>query len=597
MARRGPDGQGVHRTDGAVLGHRRLAIFDLSEAGAQPMSTPDGHVTVVFNGAIYNWTSLRATLETVGHRFRTQTDTEVLLLGYREWGIDGLLARIEGMFALGLWDNEQRVVHLVRDRLGVKPLIFGRPTGDSLCFASTPGALHAAGFGGAINPDALGASLRLGYVPDDMCIWAGLEKLPPAHLLTWRVGGGVTIRRYWDHPIAVPDGVFSFEEAVEATEAALLEAVRLRLAADVPVGCLLSGGIDSSLVAWAASRLHTGVRTFTVSTPNDPEDEAPVARATAIRLGLHHEVLPLEAGLGSLDELVSAYTEPFGVPSALGLLKVSAAIRPHATVVLTGDGGDEGFLGYPEHRTFWAAERLADRVPAGVASALGGATQRLLAAGAGPLRRPLRLLDYTLRGMAAVHDAQRTQWEREWLRCAGPRLEASLPPRGDAPSDTAGRGLLGAYVEHQRRTAFVGEYLPKVDGGTMHHGLEARSPFLDHNLWTLAGGLPYGVRLHGGQLKAVLRELARRHLGPELAGARKRGFSIPVERWIASGAQPLINRLLEDSPLISGGWCTRLGVEQQVATARRNGAASTFGWHLLATDAWLRHLSMQGTSR
>jgi len=588
MARRGPDGHGVHVGEGVALGHRRLAIFDLSPAGAQPMATPDGRVIVTFNGAIYNWLALRAILEAAGHHFRTQTDTEVLLLGYREWGIDGLLQRIEGMFAFGLWDADQGTMHLVRDRLGVKPLIFGRPTTDSICFASTPGALHAAGFGGGVNPHALGASLRLGYVPDEMCIWEGLEKLPPAHVLTWRAGSALTIRRYWDHPVAAPSRSISFEDAVEATEAALLEAVRLRLAADVPVGCLLSGGIDSSLVAWAASRLHAGVRSFTVATPGDPADESPVAAATAKRLGLPHDILPLDAGLGSLDELVAAYTEPFGVSSALGLLKVSEAIRPHATVVLTGDGGDEGFLGYPEHLVFQTAERLAHATPLAAADLLGGLTQWALRVGAGPLRRPLRLVDYAMRGMAAVHDAQRSQWATEWHQCAGARLDATLPPVASHDSPVAGCDLLRSYVSHQRRTAFIGEYLPKVDGGAMHHALEARSPFLDHNLWTLAGGLPHDVRLHGGQLKAVLRELARRHLGPELASARKRGFTIPAERWIATGAQPMMNRLLEDSPLVNGGWCTRAGVEQQVAIAQRDGRASTFTWHLLATDAWLR---------
>ncbi len=596
MARRGPDGHGVHVADGVALGHRRLAIFDLSPAGAQPMATSDGRVMVTFNGAIYNWLPLRATLESAGHQFRTQTDTEVLLVGYREWGIDGLLERIEGMFAFGLWDADQRTMHLVRDRLGVKPLIYGHPTADSLCFASTPGALHAAGFGGDINPHALGASLRLGYVPDEMCIWEGLEKLPPAHLLTWRAGGGASIRQYWEHPTAAASGSISFADAVEATEVALLEAVRLRLAADVPVGCLLSGGIDSSLVAWAASQLHAGVRTFTVATPGDPADESPVARATAKRLGLPHDVLPLDGGLGSIDELVAAYTEPFGVSSALGLLKVSEAIRPHATVVLTGDGGDEGFLGYPEHLVFQTAERLAGATPAAIAGVVANVTPRVLHAGAGPLRRPLRLVDYATRGMAAVDDAQRSQWQGPWQQCAGPRLAETLPAAVPDQRSGGGRRLLGAYVAHQRRTAFVGEYLPKVDGGTMHHALEARSPFLDHNLWTLAGRLPHEVRLHGRQLKAVLRELARRHLGPELARGRKRGFTIPVERWIASGASPMVDRLRDDSPLVRGGWCTRSGVEQQVAAARRDGVASTFAWHLLATDAWLRHHHESGAS-
>ncbi|MDX2207611.1 MAG: asparagine synthase (glutamine-hydrolyzing) [Gemmatimonadales bacterium] len=586
LSRRGPDGEGTMVRDGFALGHRRLAIFDLSDAGRQPMSTPDGVVTVVFNGAIYNWLDLRSDLESHGARFHSQTDTEVLLSGYRHWGIDGLVERLRGMFAFGIWDEGEQVLHLVRDRLGVKPLIYTRPSDGSIAFASTPRALKAAGLGGEVNPAALGAMIRLGHVPESSCIWTDLHKLPPATILRWTRRDGVQTRKYWQQPDTPERSAISFADAVDATEAALLEAVRCRLAADVPVGCLLSGGVDSSLVAWAASQLHADIRTFTVSTPGNPADEAPTARATAKHLGLRHEVLPMDSAKTGLTELTAAFAEPFGVSSALGLLAVSQAVRPHATVLLTGDGGDEGFLGYPEHRVFWMAERLGRRVPRPASLMLGGISRLALRAGAGPLRRPVRVLDYATRGMAAVHDAQRSQWEASWQAVAGPRLtEVPGLELERAPGNEG--GLMQQYIHHQQATAFGGEYLPKVDGATMHHALEARSPFLDHELWTLAATLPWQLRLQRGELKAVLRTLARRHLTPEVAAGRKRGFTIPVQEWLVREHADRLDRLATDSALVAGGWCVAAGIKRLVESARRSGQASLVLWHLVAAEAWL----------
>lgn len=587
LERRGPDGEGTLVRDGLALGHRRLAIFDLSDAGRQPMSTPDGAVTVVFNGAIYNWLDLRAELEAHGARFHSRTDTEVLLTGYRQWGIDGLVPRLRGMFAFGLWDEGEQALHLVRDRLGIKPLIYCRPADGSIAFASTPRALKAAGLGGELNPAAFGAMFRLGYVPESACIWTDLNKLPPATMLRWTARDGAQTRHYWQQPDTPERSPLSFAAAVDATEAALLEAVRCRLAADVPVGCLLSGGVDSSLVAWAASRLHADLRTFTVSTPNNPADEAPTARATAHHLGLRHEVLPMASATASLAELAAAFPEPFGVSSALGLLSVSEAVKPHATVLLTGDGGDEAFLGYPEHRVFWTAQRIGAALPDGVSRLVGGGTRLALAAGAGPFRRPLRVLDYAARGMAAVHDAQRSQWLADWRAIAGPRL-VDAPELALAGSGGAGEALMQEYVHHQQATAFGGEYLPKVDGATMHYALEARSPFLDQELWTLAATLPWQVRLHRGELKAVLRTLARRHLTAEVASGRKRGFTIPVEQWLVREQSDRLDRLVTDSVLVAEGWCIATGLARLVQSARRSGRASLVLWHLVAAEAWLQ---------
>jgi asparagine synthase (glutamine-hydrolysing) len=248
LARRGPDAEGIESWDGATLGHRRLSIFDLSDAGRQPMLSPDGRVGVVFNGAIYNFPELRRELEGRGHVFRTRTDTEVLIHGYRAWGIDALLPRLRGMFAIGLWDAAARTLYLVRDRLGVKPLLYTVRDGR-LAFASTARALRQAGAASEIDPGAVAEYLEFGYVTDDRSIYRGVAKVPAATVLEWR-DGRMRMRTYWQPP-AHMDFAGTFDDAVAETRRLLLQAVERRLQADVPVGALLSGGIDSSLVCWA----------------------------------------------------------------------------------------------------------------------------------------------------------------------------------------------------------------------------------------------------------------------------------------------------------------------------------------------------------
>ena len=366
LAHRGPDGQGVKVWPGAVLGHRRLAIYDLSELGAQPMLSPDGAVGITFNGAIYNFRELRAELEAAGYNFKSHTDTEVLLHGYDAWGLDKLLERIRGMFAFALWDDRKRTLSLVRDRLGVKPLLYSAQNGQ-LAFASTARALRAGGFAGEIDDLAIAEYLEWGYVTDQHSIYRHVHKVAAASVVEWS-GGKLHTRTYWQPP--TPNGKQpSFAEALEETERLFVSAVEKRLFADVPVGALLSGGIDSSLICWAIKKLGGDVTAFTVGTPGDPTDETADATDTAQRLGIRHQVLELTSDSEpDLSELVAAYGEPFACASALGMLRVSKAVRGSATVLLTGDGGDDVFLGYPEHRHLWLAQKLARSLPGFVAN-------------------------------------------------------------------------------------------------------------------------------------------------------------------------------------------------------------------------------------
>jgi asparagine synthase (glutamine-hydrolysing) len=586
LARRGPDGEGVTVWPEAVLGHRRLSIFDLSDAGRQPMCTADRSAAIVFNGAIYNFRELRAELENAGRSFHSQTDTEVLLNGYLQWGIEGLVARIRGMYAFGVWDNRSRKLYLVRDRLGVKPLVYTVREG-SIAFASTIRALKQSGcVDGSIDPQAIAEYLEFGFITDARAVYHGAAKLPPASILEW-ADGKVRIWEYWRPPVA-GDRPISFEDAVQETEDRFLEAVRLRLDADVPVGALLSGGVDSSLVCWAIAKLGGNIRAFTVATPGDPADESADAIETARILKLDHHVIPLSpADSPGIDELVAAYPEPFACSSALGMLRLSRVIKPAATVLLTGDGGDDVFLGYPEHRHFFAAQRLARRLPAAASS--GWRAVRPLIPRRRILRRAAHFLDFAIGGLGAATQARDgfPYYERKHL--LGERLlDARIAQREIPWSEDLGANLLTEFLEYDRRQRFTGEYLPKVDGGAMHHALEARSPFLDQDLWSFAASLPYSVRLHKGVLKAILREIARRRVSPRVATGPKRGFTIPAQQWIAGRWNAQAREAFQDSVLAREGWVRREAVLRELKTTEATAQAPLQLWYLYVLEMWMR---------
>jgi asparagine synthase (glutamine-hydrolysing) len=585
LERRGPDGEGCEVWEHATIGHRRLAIFDLSEAGRQPMLSPDGSLGVVFNGALYNFRELRLELESRGYEFISHTDTEVLIHGYREWGVDGLVAKIRGMFAFGLWDDSVHKLFLVRDRLGVKPLVFAVRQGQ-LAFASSVRALGAAGFAQEIDEQAVADYLEFGYVTEKRTIYENVLRVPAASILEWSEQTTKT-RQYW-HPTTPSSARVSFADAVEETERLFLKAVEKRLFADVPVGSLLSGGIDSSLVCWALVKLGADITAYTVGTPNDPADETADARATAKQLGIRHQTFELSAENDpDITELLSAYPEPFACSSALGMLRVSRAVASEATVLLTGDGGDDVFLGYPEHRHLWLAERLAWSLPQTAADFWRRSSEQIPRQG--QFRRVASLLDYSSGGLAAVtnaHDGLPAYKQRGVL---GERLtNCTVDQRRMEWSPNSARQVLSEYLDYDRHNRFVSEFLAKVDGATMHFGLEARSPFLDQELWEFAAALPFSVRLRHGKLKAVLRHLARRKIGERVAAGKKRGFTIPVERWLTGNWQARVADTLRDSTLEREGWIRGGPTLEWLKESARTGRASKQLWYLYVLELWLR---------
>jgi asparagine synthase (glutamine-hydrolysing) len=585
LRRRGPDSEGIYGWSKALFGHRRLSIFDLSDAGDQPMLSRDGNLGVVFNGAIYNFRELRKSLEEIGYSFRSQTDTEVLLHGYHAWGVDQLVEKLRGMFAFGLWDNRTRELYLVRDRLGVKPLCYTTTNGQ-LAFASTPRSLRAANLACEIDKQAIVEFLEFGYITDERSVYENTTKVRAGHILQWK-DGKFSEREYWRQP-AVEETSISFKEAVEETERLFLQAVQRRLFADVPVGALLSGGIDSGLVCWAIAELGGNITAYTVGTPGDVLDETSDAKATANQLGVRHEVLPLVSNdEPQIDDLTSAYAEPFACASALGMLGVARVVRASATVLLTGDGGDDIFLGYPEHKHLWLAQNLANATPQVVGNVLK-ACQGIIPRH-GTLKRLSSFLSYSTGGIGAVASAHDGLPMYKRNRLLGDMFkEADVPGRKVEWSPARARTVLSDFLAYDRKTRFTGEYMTKVDGATMHHSLEARSPFLDQDLWEFAARLPFQLRLHGGRLKSVLREIARRRLGSRVSRGRKRGFGIPVQRWLVHGWR----RTVEES--LRGGMLEKLGmiqmgpVMQQLDKAAQEGCAPNQLWYLFVLEKWLR---------
>lgn len=583
LKHRGPNDEGEEFWQNAALGHRRLSIFDLSAAGHQPMLSSDRKTGIVFNGAIYNFLTLRSELESKGYSFNSQTDTEVLLYGFQEWGIGKLAEKIEGMFAFAIWDDREQVLYLVRDRLGVKPLIFSRKDGE-LAFASSVRALHKAKYGGDVSTDGVAEYLEFGFLTDQVSIYENIEKVSPATILTWK-NGEISTRKYWELG-EVRNPAITFEDAVEETERLFLEAVEKRLQADVPIGALLSGGIDSSLVCWAIVTLGGDVTAFTVGVPGDEWDESIVAAKTAKQLGIKHQILemsgekPLE-----LDNLINAYAEPFACASALGLLDISEEVKKHATVLITGDGGDDVFLGYPEHLHFALAGRVAGKTPKALANLLR--KSQSVIPNVGPIKRANSFLSYSLGGLGAVtqnRDGLPVFKKNDLL---GERLKQIKLSHREIPL-TSGENLLSDFLKYDMKTRFVGEYLPKVDGGTMLHALEARSPFLDSELWEFASTLPFSLRLKDRNLKAVLREIVRRRIGPELAERKKQGFGVPVQRWLTGRSKQRFLDLMEDSLLEKQGWIKTQNAVKMLERSEKENWAPRQLWFILVLESWLR---------
>ncbi|HMO81803.1 MAG TPA: asparagine synthase (glutamine-hydrolyzing) [Pyrinomonadaceae bacterium] len=593
LRRRGPDDHGIESWPLATLGHRRLSIFDVSPAGHQPMMTAKREVGIVFNGAIYNFRSLREELEAKGYAFSSRTDTEVLLNGYLEWGIEGLTDKIDGMFAFAIWDDRVKTLYMVRDRLGVKPLTFSAFE-NSIVFASSVRAVKAAIPIAELSAEGVLEYLEFGFLTDESSIYKSVEKVGAGEIVEWSAGT-LKRRRYWEPPVSDEGSDLTFTEAVRETERLFLLAVEKRLQADVPVAALLSGGIDSSLVCWAIAELGSEVKAFTVGTPEDENDETAAAAGTAARLGISIEVLSLSKDrLPDVNSLISAFSEPFASSSALGMLSIAEMVSKEAKVLLTGDGGDDVFLGYPEHRHFHVSSRLARMSPHPILRLFDSGRSRL--PGKGALKRASSFAGYVTRGLAAVaaaRDGLPFYMQNEML---GERIcPQDLGHRNLGSEIGGGRQLLGDFLRYDLKTRFVGEYLPKVDGSTMFHALEARAPFLDIDLWNFASALSPDIRLKGMRLKAILRDIAARRIGQRVAARRKQGFMVPAQRWLAREWRQDFIDAMTDSRLEREGLIDARRTLDAFAGVKPGSTAPRQFWFIYILELWLRFESDRHT--
>jgi asparagine synthase (glutamine-hydrolysing) len=532
MVHRGPDDGGLFVSgDGRCwLAMRRLAIVDLSHAGHQPMADPSGAVTLVLNGEIYNHRELRERLRLKGHHFRSHSDTEVLLAAYLQWGTD-CLRHLNGMFAIAVHDRRSSTVMLARDRAGEKPLFYSN-TGGRLTFASELKALLVdPSVSRTVDAGAMEHYLAYGYVPGDMCLLSGYRKLQQGEAAVFDLEAGeFKTWRYWNLPD--PGGSEDQLEPndIEAeVERLLRDSVALRLQADVPVGVLLSGGLDSSLItALAAQVSGQRVNTFTIAFPgHGTYDEGPHARTVADHFGTHHtELVAEDADLAIVHDLARQFDEPIADSSMIPTFLVSRLVRRQATVALGGDGGDELFGGYPHYSWLQQRERLSARLPRIVGTAADFAGGRL------PVG--LRGRNYVLGlGSRDPIASVNVYFDARWRRMLRPVRPAAVPPEAWKAALSPEADISARAMRIDFQSYLVDDILVKVDRASMLCSLEVRAPFLDHRLIELAfGQLPTELRATERERKVLLRRLARRLLPSDLDLERKQGFSLPLDAWL-----------------------------------------------------------------
>ena len=541
---RGPNDRGTHITSDVSMGMTRLSVIDL-EGGSQPVYNEDRTIAVVFNGEIYNYRELMRELIAKGHEFRTISDTEVLVHLYEEHGAK-MVSYLRGMFAFAIHDSRNRLLFLARDRFGKKPLFY-RAQGDGLTFASEIKALkpygRAAGERWNVSPQAVADYLSLGVVPQPSTIYEGVFCVPAGSHATFS-SDHLDIQRYWS-PAFSPKTTLSYAEAQVEARRLISESVRLRLRSDVPLGIFLSGGVDSSAVAYEAAQvLGSDVQCFTVSTGGEL-DESNLAAQTAKLLGAQHHVLPLRLDpLEGLQTVVRHYDQPFADSSAIPSLQIAKMAAEHVTVVLNGDGGDEVFAGYRRYVAAATANRFS-WIPQPVATKVAS----MLGSGSSVRRSPLGFAARFARGIAMAPDERYLAWTSDMLRESDKRAHWVGPPvqaTEHLVRETLAPGLsqLDQQLESDRHINLLSDLLVKMDMACMAHSLEARSPLLDHTVAEFAWRLPDGYRIRRGTPKIILRDAYRDVLPPGVTSGAKRGFEIPMSEWLSGDLKPILQDLV-----------------------------------------------------
>jgi len=597
---RGPDEGGFHLEPGIGLGHRRLSIIDLA-TGQQPLYNGDGSVCVVFNGEIYNFQSLIPELTSLGYKFRTRSDTEVIVHAWEAWG-EECVKRFRGMFAFALWDRNREALFLARDRLGVKPLYYALLADGSFIFGSELKSLLAhGGLVREIDPFAVEEYFALGYVPEPRTIFLGAAKLPPAHtLLVRRAAPLPAPAEYWDVHFT-QDAKVGDNEAREELLHRLEESVRLRLIAEVPLGAFLSGGVDSSAVVATMARVAEGpVNTCSISFSDPRFDEAEYASSVAQRYRTRHFVERVESDdFDLIDELARVYDEPYADSSALPTYRVCELARKHVTVALSGDGGDENFGGYRRYRLHLAEERLRAAMPLSVRRPLFGVLGRLYPK-ADWAPRPLRAkstfealardaVEAYFHGVSILREPMRQRLFSNAFRAGLSGYNAVEVFRRHAARVGTDDPL--AFVQYlDLKTYLVGDINTKVDRASMAHSLEVREPLMDHPLVEWLATLPASLKVRGQEGKFLLKNALEPLLPSKILYRPKMGFAVPLASWFRGPLRARVREAVLGSRLTDTGFFNRSYLEE-LLTAHQTGLRDYSAplWTILMFEAFLRN--------
>jgi asparagine synthase (glutamine-hydrolysing) len=609
IAHRGPDSHGVWQKDGAVLGHRRLAIVDLTEAGHQPMLSHNSRFALTYNGEIYNHLQVRRLLEQGGViNWRGHSDTETLLEALARWGIDKTLATINGMFAFALWDMRERKLYLARDPFGEKPLLYAEK-GDAIVFASELSAIRTLPeFNQGVDLSALSGFLQGWSVPAPVSIIKGVQKIPPGNYLEWQAGTAAQLKCYWSLSTAATAGrtnQFTDDRtAVDELDALLQDAVKMRMMSDVPLGALLSGGVDSSLiVAMMQKNQVAPVKTFTIGFEDNELNEAHHAAAVAKHLGTEHHTLLLSESeaLKAVPRMGAIYDEPFADASQVPTYLVSAMARQHVTVALSGDGCDELFSGYARHVLAgkawssisripgrkWLGPRVAN-LPDPILNMAAKVLNLMVPAGVNPKSLGLKLRSSGgLLACESVEELYRTYmtcWQQpaELMveRVALPAAwQPDIPQFDSAEENFMWRDTVG-YLHN--------DILTKVDRASMAVSLETRIPPLDKRIAELAWRLPQNMRWRNGKGKWALREVLNRYVPQEIVDRPKKGFAVPLEHWLRGPLSSWAHDLLSPARLKRQGILRVDRVQQKFDDFKNgNGVNASQMWTLLMFQSWM----------
>lgn len=605
LAHRGPDSHGEWRDEahGVALGHRRLAILDLSDAGAQPMTSRSGRFVIVYNGEIYNFRELASELRARGREFDGRSDTEVVLAAIEAYGLDRALERFVGMFAFALWDRERAELSLVRDRLGIKPLYVAQ-LDDGLAFASELGALEQApGFRDAIDRESLALYFRYACLPDGRSIFQSTRQVPPGTV--WVFASATDEprpRSFWNAVEVARAGLASPLDvdavgAADRVESVLGQAVRDRLVADVPLGVFLSGGIDSSIVTALMCEATNDVRTFSIGFEEASHDEASDAARVAAHLGTRHTqlILTSDQAMRRVRELGEIYTEPFADSSQLPTLLVSELAREHVTVTLSGDGGDELFGGYNRHLwapRVWRAHGLTPRpLRKAAIRAMRAVPARRWDALSALARLPLRTPGEKVHKLAGLLHAGSP--DELYVRLTSIWQDPAELVLGAESTVRRLPALPGADMAHEMMLRDLVGYLPddiltKVDRASMAVSLEARVPLLDHRVVELAWRLPTDVKIHGGKGKRVLRDVLARRVPRALFERPKMGFGVPLADWLRGPLRGWAEELLDPVMIRDQGLLNPAAVADRWRRhLQGQGSVQHQLWAVLMFQAWL----------